>query len=48
MVEAYNRYLAQTPFTAEYLLELPPFPNLPCQPDPGLVSEIRRMAGLAA
>ncbi len=47
MVEAYNRYLAQTPFAAEYRLELPALPVFPYQPDRDLVAEIQRMAGLA-
>jgi uncharacterized protein len=48
MVEAYNRYLARTPFMAEYRLELPAFPELPYQADPVLVTELRRMTGLVA
>jgi hypothetical protein len=47
MVEAYNRYLARTPFAGEHRLLLPAAPESPCRPDPALVAELHRYYGLS-
>ena len=42
LVEAYNRYVLQTPFGADLLLPLPASPPIPYQPDFDSVERIRR------
>lgn len=47
MVAAYNLHLRQTPFLASHQLAAAPAPELPFQPDPGILAKMKRLlAGL--